>query len=104
MSTGSCCPTPDRLLGTEGVHASVSPRSTECNRLSLMKSADAVTPRERQRARTTKEILDAALEQMARDGIAALNLTEVAARVGLAQPSLYRYFASKNAVYDALFA
>ena len=66
--------------------------------------ANARTPRERQRAQTVTEILDAALAQMERDGVAALNLTEVAARVGLAQPSLYRYFPSRAAVYDALFA
>lgn len=32
-----------------------------------------------------------------------LNLSEVAKRVGLRQPSLYQYFPSKTAVYDALF-
>ena len=41
---------------------------------------------------------------MTQDGVAGLNLSKVAARVGLAQPSLYRYFPSKTAVYDALFA
>jgi AcrR family transcriptional regulator len=69
-----------------------------------MKSTVALTPRQRQRTRTTTEILDAALEQMGRDGVAGLKLSEVAARIGLAQPSLYRYFPSKIAVYDALFA
>jgi AcrR family transcriptional regulator len=40
---------------------------------------------------------------MAEQGVAALNLTEVARRVGLRQPSLYQYFDSRAAVYDALF-
>jgi AcrR family transcriptional regulator len=40
---------------------------------------------------------------MAEQGVAALNLTEVARRVGLRQPSLYQYFDSRTAVYDALF-
>jgi AcrR family transcriptional regulator len=62
-----------------------------------------VTPRERQRAQTREEILDAALAVMTEYGVAALNLTEVARRVGLRQPSLYQYFASRTAVYDALF-
>jgi AcrR family transcriptional regulator len=62
-----------------------------------------VTPRERHRARTREEILDAALAVMAEHGVAGLNLTEVARRVGLRQPSLYQYFASRTAVYDALF-
>lgn len=61
------------------------------------------TPRARQRAQTKAEILAAALQQMAEDGVAALNLSTVAGRVGLKQPSLYRYFPSRVAVYDALF-
>jgi AcrR family transcriptional regulator len=64
---------------------------------------NAVTPRERHRLQTREEILDAALAVMAEQGVAALNLTEVARRVGLRQPSLYQYFDSRNAVYDALF-
>src|SRR5215831_3236374 len=63
----------------------------------------AVTPRERHRLQTHEEILDAALAVMAEQGVAALNLTEVARRVGLRQPSLYQYFDSRTAVYDALF-
>jgi AcrR family transcriptional regulator len=67
------------------------------------KPTGPVTPRERHRAQTREEILDAALAVMAEHGVAALNLTEVARRVGLRQPSLYQYFASRTAVYDALF-
>ena len=63
----------------------------------------AVTPRERHRLQTREEILDAAVAVMAEHGVAALNLTEVARRVGLRQPSLYQYFDSRNAVFDALF-
>jgi AcrR family transcriptional regulator len=36
-------------------------------------------------------------------GLAALTLREVAARVGMRAPSLYSHFASKNAIYDAMF-
>jgi AcrR family transcriptional regulator len=36
--------------------------------------------------------------------VAALSLREVARRVGMRAPSLYEYFASKDAIYDALFA
>jgi AcrR family transcriptional regulator len=61
------------------------------------------TPRERRRAQTRQEILDAALEVMREEGVAGLNLTRVASRVGLRQPSLYQYFPSRDAVYDALF-
>ena len=40
---------------------------------------------------------------MREHGVAALNLQEVARRVGMRAPSLYEYFASKAALYDALF-
>ena len=53
---------------------------------------------------TIEEILDLAIEVMAEDGVAALSLAEVARRMGMRPPSLYQYFPSKLAVYDALFA
>lgn len=61
------------------------------------------TPRERRRLQTREEILDEALAVMTEQGVAALNLTEVARRVGLRQPSLYQYFSSRSEVYDGLF-
>lgn len=38
-----------------------------------------------------------------RDGVAALNLNEVARLVGMQMPSLYKYFSNKFALYDTLF-
>ena len=38
------------------------------------------------------------------EGLAGLSLRELARRVGMRAPSLYSYFASKDAIYDALFA
>jgi len=47
----------------------------------------------------------AAAWEVARDkGLAGLSLSDVAARVGMQVPSLYSYFASKNDIYDAMFA
>jgi AcrR family transcriptional regulator len=40
---------------------------------------------------------------MREEGVAALNLNEVARRVGMKTPSLYEYFSGKLAVYDALY-
>jgi len=40
---------------------------------------------------------------MAERGVAGLSLSEVARRVGVRQPSLYKHFASLHAVYDELF-
>ena len=56
------------------------------------------------RAATITQIVDVALEVMGEQGVAGLSLGEVARRVGIRPPSLYVYFASKNAVYDAVFA
>src|SRR5689334_13471355 len=71
--------------------------------MAVRETHGAGTPRERHRVQTREEILDAALAVMAERGVAALNLTEVARRVGLRQPSLYQYFDSRTTVYDALF-
>ncbi|MBI4220817.1 MAG: TetR/AcrR family transcriptional regulator [Chloroflexi bacterium] len=40
---------------------------------------------------------------MAERGVAGLNLAEVAKRMGIRPPSLYKYFPSKMAIYDRLF-
>jgi AcrR family transcriptional regulator len=60
--------------------------------------------RQRRRRESIEEILDVALDLMADQGVAGLSLGEVARRLGIRPPSLYVYFPSKNAVYDALFA
>ena len=52
---------------------------------------------------TRTEILEAAWEMVRAEGLAALNLRELAARVGMRAPSLYSYFDSKHAIYDAMF-
>jgi AcrR family transcriptional regulator len=60
--------------------------------------------RERNHQEMTELILDAARAVMREQGVAALNLQEVARRVGIRAPSLYNYFPSKLALYEALFA
>jgi AcrR family transcriptional regulator len=60
--------------------------------------------RQRRRQESIEEVLDVALELMAEQGVAGLSLGEVARRLGIRPPSLYVYFASKNALYDAEFA
>ena len=59
---------------------------------------------ERRRSRTREEILDAAWDLCREQGLAQLSLRELAARVGMRAPSLYSYFDSKDAIYDAMFA
>ncbi len=69
-------------------------------------SAPVLSPqdrRERNREEMRRAILDAARAVMREQGVAALSLREVARRVKLQAPSLYAYFPSKMALYDALF-
>jgi AcrR family transcriptional regulator len=59
--------------------------------------------RQRNREEMKNAILEAARQVMREEGVAALNLQEVARRVGVRAPSLYEYFPGKMALYDALF-
>src|SRR5260370_42315563 len=59
--------------------------------------------RQRNREEMNNATLEAAGEVMREEGVAALNLQEVARRVGVRAPSLYEYFPGKMALYDALF-
>jgi AcrR family transcriptional regulator len=56
------------------------------------------------RAATRAEILDAAWSIAREKGLADLTLRDVGTRIGMRAPSLYSYFDSKNAIYDAMFA
>jgi len=55
------------------------------------------------RDRTRREILDAAWELARGQGLAGFTLRDVATRVGMRAPSLYSHFASKHAIYDAMY-
>jgi AcrR family transcriptional regulator len=60
--------------------------------------------RAERRESTRAEILDAARELSRTQGLAGLSLRDVARKIGMRPPSLYWYFDSKNAIYDAMFA
>jgi AcrR family transcriptional regulator len=60
--------------------------------------------RAERREATRAEILDAAWDLARAEGLAGFSLRDVAARVGMRPPSLYWYFGSKDAIYDAMFA
>jgi len=51
-----------------------------------------------------REILDAAWRMVRDDGLNALSLRALAREVDMEPQSLYTYFASKNSIYDHLFA
>lgn len=64
-----------------------------------------ITDRRAARHEATKgRILDAAWALAREEGLAGISLRELAKRVDLRQPSLYSYFDSKLALYDAMFA
>ena len=50
-----------------------------------------------------RAIVDAAWELVRSEGLAALSLRELARRAGTTTPTVYAYFDSKNAIYDAMF-
>jgi len=55
-------------------------------------------------AETRGEILDAAWVLVRADGLGALAMRDLGARVGMRAQSLYSYFPSKHAIFDAMFA
>jgi AcrR family transcriptional regulator len=59
--------------------------------------------RARRRQETIDEILAISIEIMTGEGVNGLSLAEVARRLGVQPPSLYKYFPSLKAVFDALF-
>ena len=71
--------------------------------MSRRDTGPALDRRARRRQETIEEILDIAQDVMTEDGVNALSLSEVARRLGVQPPSLYKYFDSLMAVYDALF-
>jgi AcrR family transcriptional regulator len=62
-----------------------------------------LTPRARRRRETTAEIVDAAWRLARRDGLTSISMRDLGREVGLRAQSLYAYFDSKAAVYDAMF-
>ena len=55
------------------------------------------------RAAVVEQALDHAISIMGAEGVGALTVSEVARRMGMRGPSLYKYFPSLHALYDALF-
>jgi AcrR family transcriptional regulator len=60
--------------------------------------------RSKRREAASAEIVRVAWELARENGLAGLSLRDLARRLGMAAPSLYSYFASKNALYDAMYA
>jgi AcrR family transcriptional regulator len=52
---------------------------------------------------TRREIVEAAWSLARENGLAGVSLRDLGKRVGMQAPSLYSYFPSKAAIYDAMF-
>lgn len=59
--------------------------------------------REARRDAARATILAAAWQLVRDDGLASLSLRELARRAGITTPTVYAYFDSKNAIFDAMF-
>ena len=70
-----------------------------------MTSTEVARPdrRARRRQETIAEILQISRDVMTEEGVNGLSLAEVARRLGVKPPSLYKYFPYLMAIYDALF-
>jgi len=62
-----------------------------------------VDRRSRRRKETIDEIVRIANEVMTEEGVNGLSMAEIARRLGVQPPSIYKYFESLMAVYDELF-
>jgi AcrR family transcriptional regulator len=69
-----------------------------------LKAEVRVDWREARRRSARDAIVDAAWELVRDAGLAALSLRELAQRAGITTPTVYAYFESKHAIYDAMFS
>ena len=63
----------------------------------------AVGWREQRRQSARGAIVDAAWDAVRTEGLAALSIRDLAKRAGMTTPTIYAYFESKHAIYDAMF-
>lgn len=65
------------------------------------RSQPSAKPRKRRKDARPAEIIAAGLREFADKGFAATRLEDVAARAGIVKGTIYRYFPSKEALFDA---
>jgi AcrR family transcriptional regulator len=69
----------------------------------MVRLAEAPDWREARRRSARDAIVDAAWAVVGEEGLAGLSLRDLARRAGITTPTVYAYFDSKNAIYDAMF-
>jgi AcrR family transcriptional regulator len=70
----------------------------------MSKGSSTSAWREARRANARADLVAAAWELVREGGLGALSLRELARRAGTTTPTVYAYFDSKNAIFDAMFA
>jgi AcrR family transcriptional regulator len=69
----------------------------------MIKTTKTASWREARRRSARDAIVDAAWALVSEEGLAGLSLRDLARRAGITTPTVYAYFDSKNAIYDAMF-
>lgn len=69
----------------------------------MSKTAATASWREARRQSARDAIVDAAWELAREEGLAGFNIRDLAKRAGITTPTIYAYFDSKHAIYDAMF-
>ena len=69
----------------------------------MINTAETSDWREARRRSAHDAIIDAAWALVSEEGLAGLSLRDLARRAGITAPTVYAYFDSKNAIYDAMF-
>jgi AcrR family transcriptional regulator len=70
----------------------------------MINLVEKVDWREGRRRSARDAIVNAAWALVAEQGLAGLSLRDLARQAGISTPTVYAYFDSKNAIYDAMFA
>jgi AcrR family transcriptional regulator len=69
----------------------------------MSKTTTGTEWRNRRRQSARAAIVEAAWSAVRAEGLAGLSLRDLAHRAGITTPTVYAYFESKNAIYDAMF-
>jgi AcrR family transcriptional regulator len=69
----------------------------------MSKPSAASSWREARRRNARADLVATAWEIVREDGLGALSLRDLARRAGITTPTVYAYFESKNAIFDAMF-
>jgi AcrR family transcriptional regulator len=69
----------------------------------MVKAAERTDWRQARRRSARDAIVESAWALVGEEGLASLSLRDLARRAGITTPTVYAYFDSKNAIYDAMF-